>query len=160
VFILSACAGTNEEENTENEFNTEKNMKMESNNDDEMDMEEPDEDMDGMDYSGMSHSSSGEVPEGLEEAENKTYEVGSQAIIESDHMTGMNGAEATIVGAYDTTVYTVSYTQTTDGEAIEDHKWVIHEEIEGAGENSFEPGIRSDLKYRSYGRDGRSLSSN
>src|SRR5690625_1860486 len=120
-------------------------MKMESNNDDEMDMEEPDEDMDGMDYSGMSHSSSGEVPEGLEEAENKTYEVGSQAIIESDHMPGMNGAEATIVGAYDTTVYTVSYTPTTGGEPVENHKWVIHEEIEEAGDEPFEPGTEVTL---------------
>src|SRR5699024_2646510 len=128
--------------------------------DDERDMEEPDEDTAGMAYSGMSHPSSGDVPEGLEEAENKTYEAGSQAIVESDHMPCMNGTDAPIVGAYDTTVYTVTYTQTTEGEAIEDHKWVIHEEIEGAGENSGEPGIRSDLKYRSYGRDGRSLSSN
>lgn len=30
-------------------------------------------------------------------------------------MKGMNGAEATIVGAYDTTAYTVSYTPKTGG---------------------------------------------
>ncbi len=49
----------------------------------------------------MNHSSSGDVPEGLKAAENPTYEVGSQAIIESGHMESMKGAEATIVGAFD-----------------------------------------------------------
>ncbi|MFD2655500.1 YdhK family protein [Gracilibacillus thailandensis] len=137
VLILSACAGANEGENIETESNTEENV--ESNND-EMDMEESDtnEDMEGMDHSGMNHSSTGEVPEGLQEADNPTYEVGSQAIIESDHMPGMNGAEATIVGAYDTTVYTISYTP-TGGEPVKNHKWVIHEEIEEAGAEPFEP---------------------
>src|SRR5690625_4299937 len=139
VLILSACAVANEEENTETETNSEENV--ESNND-EMDMEESDtnEDMEGMDHSGMNHSSTGEVPEGLQEADNPTYEVGGQAIIESDHMPGMNGAEATIVGAYDTTVYTISYTPTTGGDPVENHKWVIHEEIEEAGDEPFEPG--------------------
>ncbi|WP_068672917.1 YdhK family protein [Oceanobacillus sp. Castelsardo] len=144
VLILSACAGADEKRNTETESNKEENV--ESNND-EMDMEESDtnEDMEGMDHSGMNHSSTGEVPEGLQEADNPTYQVGSQAIIESDHMSGMNGAEATIVGAYDTMVYTVSYTPTTGGEPIENHKWVIHEEIEEAGDEPFEPGTEVTL---------------
>ncbi|TXL65057.1 DUF1541 domain-containing protein [Cerasibacillus terrae] len=143
VLILSACVGANEEENTETESNTEENVA----NNNEMDMEESDtnEDMEGMDHSGMNHSSTGEIPEGLQEADNPSYEVGSQAIIESDHMPGMNGAEATIVGAYDTTVYTVSYTPTTGGEPVENHKWVIHEEIEEAGDEPFEPGTEVTL---------------
>lgn len=143
VLILSACAGTNEEENTETESNTEENVA----NNNEMDMEESDtnEDMEGMDHSGMNHSSTGEIPEGLQEADNPSYEVGSQAIIESDHMTGINGAEATNVGAYDTRVYTVSYTPTTSGEPVENHKWVIHEEIEEAGDEPFEPGTEVTL---------------
>ena len=156
VLILSACAGANEEENTETESGTEENMDMESNND-EMDMEESDtnEDTEGMDHSGMNHSSTGEVPEGLQEADNPTYEVGSQAIIESDHMSGMNGAEATIVGAYDTTVYTVSYTPTTGGEPVENHKWVIHEEIEEAGDEPFEQGTEVTLNANHMeGMDG------
>src|SRR5699024_9603751 len=65
VLILSACAGANEEENTETESNTEENVA----NNNEMDMEESDtnEDMEGMDHSGMNHSSTGEIPEGLQE---------------------------------------------------------------------------------------------
>src|SRR5699024_7591589 len=79
-----------------------------------------------MEHSADEMSSSGEVPEDLKEAENPTYEVGSRTIIEAEHMQGMDGAEATISGAFDTTVYTVSYTPTNGGDPVEDHKWVIH----------------------------------
>ena len=91
-------------------------------------------------HSNMNHSGSSEVPGGLKVSENPKYEVGSQSIIESDHMEGMKGAEATIVGAYDTTVYTISYTPTDGGERVENHKWVIHEEIQDAGDEPFKPG--------------------
>ncbi|MGN7401234.1 YdhK family protein [Cytobacillus praedii] len=94
----------------------------------------------GMDHSNMDMSSSGEIPEDLKAAENPTYPVGSKAKIESDHMEGMKGAEATIVGAYDTIAYTISYTPTTGGERVENHKWVIHEEIPEAGDKPLEPG--------------------
>ncbi|MCM3164075.1 MULTISPECIES: YdhK family protein [Bacillaceae] len=117
--VLGACSDPNNE-NTEGTENT--------------------ENMDGMDHSNMNHSSSGEVPEDLKVAENPTYGVGSQAIIESEHMEGMKGAKATIVGAYDTIVYAISYTPTTGGERVENHKWVIHEEIPDAGEEPLEPG--------------------
>ncbi|MBN8200051.1 YdhK family protein [Bacillus sp. NTK034] len=130
LFLLGACTNANDE-NAENNEGTENTEESQDN-----------EDMEGMDHEGMDHdmSSSGEVPEGLEEAASPTYEVGSKAIIESDHMSGMKGAEATIAGAYDTTVYTISYTPTTGGEKVEDHKWVIHEELEGVEEEPLEPG--------------------
>ena len=134
VFLLAACTGgteeTGPEENTGNE--TESNT--------EEDTESEADSHEGMDHSEMDMSSSGEVPENLKEAENPTYEVGSQATIETDHMEGMNGAEATIAGAYETTVYTVSYTPTTGGEEVTNHKWVIHEELEDPGEAPLEPG--------------------
>jgi hypothetical protein len=94
----------------------------------------------GMDHSGMNMSGSGEVPEGLEEAENPAFPVGSKAIITEAHMPGMEGAEATIVGAYDTTVYTISYDPTDGGERVEDHKWIIHEEIGDRQEEPYEAG--------------------
>jgi len=94
----------------------------------------------GADHSGMNHSGSGEVPEGLQEAANPKFKVGSEATIAADHMEGMNGAKATIAGAYSTIVYTVSYTPTTGGEKVTDHKWVIHEEIKDAGDALLEPG--------------------
>lgn len=92
------------------------------------------------DHSAMNHSSSGEVPEGLKEAANPKYKVGDTAQMTTDHMSGMKGAEAKITGAYDTTVYTVSYTPVTGGEEVTDHKWVIHEEIQDAGSEPFAPG--------------------
>lgn len=47
----------------------------------------------------MNHSGSSEVPADLKVAENPTFKVGSEAIIKTNHMQGMEGAVATIVGA-------------------------------------------------------------
>ncbi|MCM3790554.1 YdhK family protein [Domibacillus indicus] len=122
-FLLAACGDT-EEANVESEAKPTEQMEEEDT------------------HSGhnMNHSGSGEVPEGLEEAADPAYPVGSTAIIQHGHMDGMEGAEAKIVGAYDTTAYTVSYTPTNGGDPVEDHKWVIHEEIEDAGHKPFVAG--------------------
>lgn len=124
AITLSACAG----DEKETEMDTQEHKEMNT------------EESKGMEHSNMDMSGSGEVPENLKVAENPTFEVGSQAIIETDHMEGMKGAEATIVGAYDTTVYTVSYTPTTGGERVENHKWVIHEELGEPQSAPLEPG--------------------
>lgn len=125
ILILGACGNT-KSANPHNKENTEATGNM-----------------DGMDHGSMNHSGSGEIPEGLKAAENPTYAVRSQAIIESDHMPGMKGAKATIVGAYDTTVYTISYTPTSGGPEVKDHKWVIHEELRDAGKEPLEPGTEA-----------------
>ncbi|MBJ6362591.1 YdhK family protein [Paenibacillus sp. MAHUQ-46] len=91
-------------------------------------------------HAGMDHSSSSGAPEGMREASSPTFPVGSKAVIADSHMSGMEDAETTIAGAYDTTVYTVSYTPVTGGERVTDHKWVVHEEIKGAGNEPFKPG--------------------
>lgn len=91
-------------------------------------------------HEGMNHSSSGEVPAGLEDAANPKFPVGSEAVIAADHMEGMDGATATIVGAYNTTVYTISYIPTTGGERVTNHKWVIHQELKDAGEDPYQAG--------------------
>ncbi|MFD1136822.1 YdhK family protein (plasmid) [Paenibacillus urinalis] len=123
ALMLSACGGANDENQNEN-----------------ADMNQGTEENTGMDHSEMNHSTSGEVPENLKEAENPKYPVGTKAIIKEGHMEGMKGAEATIVGAYDTTAYAISYTPTTGGEPVENHKWVIHEELVDAGEEPLAPG--------------------
>ncbi|SFG31912.1 Protein of unknown function [Halobacillus alkaliphilus] len=137
LLVLAACSGGNEEgqngesnqsENQSEETTSEENKEMESDSHEDMD-----------------HSGSSEVPEGLKEAENPTYEVDSQAIIKADHMSGMEGAEATIAGAYDTVAYVVSYDPTNGGEKVENHKWVIHEEIEEADEEPFKSGAEVTL---------------
>ena len=101
----------------------------------------PEEESQEMDHSSMEHSNSGDVPEDVKESENPAFPVGSTAILKEGHMEGMKGAEATIAGAYDTIAYSVSYTPTNGGEKVEDHKWVIQEEIDEAnGETALEPG--------------------
>jgi len=137
ALVLAACGG-NEETAPDNGTDTEND----STENTEMNEEsQPEEESDESDHhSGMNHSSSGEVPEDLANEEDQTYPVGSEALITTNHMGGMEGAIATIDGAYDTTVYIVTYTPTTGGEKVEDHKWVIHEEIENAEEETYEPG--------------------
>lgn len=129
--LLVACSnGNNRKSNSSTDHN---NMKM-SDSDKGMDMD-------------MEHSdNSGEVPAGLKVAKNPKYKVGSHVIIHADHMKGMDGAKATVVGAYDTTVYSVSYTPTTGGEKVNNHKWVIQEEIKGAGDKPFKPGDEVTLE--------------
>jgi hypothetical protein len=98
-----------------------------------------------MNHSDMNHSSSSEVPQGLKAAKNPKYAIGGQAIIQADHMPGMKGAKATIVGAYDTTAYAVSYTPTTGGQPVKNHKWVVHEEIKNVGNETLKPGSQVTL---------------
>lgn len=158
LLVLGACGNNNDE--NQQPANDETENANQENNEGNMDMEDSgsEEDMGGMDHSNMDMSSSGEVPEGLKDAENPKYPVGSKAIITDAHMEGMKGAEATIVGAYDTTVYTVSYTPTTGGERVENHKWVIHEELIDAGEAPVEPGteVKTEASHME-GMEGATL---
>jgi hypothetical protein len=85
------------------------------------------------------HSGSSEIPKGLKEAKNPTYKIGSQVVVKAHHKKGMYGAKATIVGAYDTTAYEVTYTPTTGGPVVKNHKWVIQEEIKNAGTKMIKP---------------------
>ncbi|MFI2857364.1 YdhK family protein [Paenibacillus sp. JSM ZJ436] len=87
-----------------------------------------------------SHSTTGKVPEGLKEAANPMFQAGSQVMIRDEHMPGMKGAQATVAGAYETVVYTVSYTPVAGGDEVTNHKWVIHEEIQDAGSDPLKAG--------------------
>lgn len=126
--LLVACG---EDETTNNDTNMNDQME---------------ETMDGNDHSGMDMSGSGDVPEGLKSAENPTFAVGDKAIITEAHMPGMEGAEATIVGAYDTVVYSISYDPMHGGERVEDHKWIIHEEVKNATTEPYEVGDEIDVE--------------
>ena len=86
-------------------------------------------------HGGHDHPADGGAPPaGIEEAEDPTYPVGTEVILTADHMPGMDGATATISGAFDTTTYSVSYTPTDGGDPVTNHKWVVHEELEDPGE--------------------------
>ena len=91
----------------------------------------------------MVHDDSGVIPEGLMEAQNPTYKLGDTVIMQAGHM---EGAEATIVGAFDTTAsvaYEVSYDPTNGDPRVENHQWVIQEEIMDAGTDPF--GVGSEV---------------
>ncbi len=107
------------------------------------------------DHGGMVHDESGEIPEGLAEAENPTYPVGSQVIIQTDHMPGMEGADGTIEGAFDTIAYEVTYPDTETGETVANHKWVVHEEMVDAQEEPYQAGDEVELAaYHMPGMQG------
>ncbi|RCW67017.1 DUF1541 domain-containing protein [Saliterribacillus persicus] len=143
LLLLAACGNEADEPAPPEETGSEEEQNTEADNNDTE--AESHGEMENDDHSGMNMSGSGEVPEELEQAESPTYEVDSKAIIEADHMEGMKGAEATIAGAYNTTVYSVSYTPTNGGERVTDHKWVIHEELEEATESPLKEGDEATL---------------
>jgi hypothetical protein len=78
----------------------------------------------------MMHHHSGEIPTGMKVAENPKYPVGTKVTLTATHMSGMENAQATIVGAYDTTIYEVSYQPTNGSAEVKNHKWVVQEELE------------------------------
>ncbi|MGM0898176.1 MAG: YdhK family protein [Bacillota bacterium] len=146
ALTLSACGGADEEainpaDPEEQAETTEQADEAMEDTEENGEMQEGDDGDDGHGgHDGMDHSSSGEVPDDLAEAENPTYAVDDTAIIQADHMPGMDGATATIVGAYDTTAYSISYTPTDGGTPVENHKWVIHEELEDAQDDPYAEG--------------------
>ncbi|WBL19091.1 YdhK family protein [Citricoccus sp. NR2] len=94
----------------------------------------------GGDHDGMDHpADGGPVPDGMVDATDPTYPVGSEVTLTANHMHGMDGATATIVGAYDTYTYSVDYTP-EEGSPVLDHKWVVQEEIEDAGDQRLADG--------------------
>jgi len=76
---------------------------------------------------GMNHD--GMVPSSMKDAANPKFPVGSNVILLADHMEGMKGAKAQVVGAFDTTMYEVSYKPKTGGPMVKNHRWVVQEEL-------------------------------
>lgn len=97
-------------------------------------------------HGGMDHpADGGPVPEGMTEATDPAYPVDTEVTLAADHMEGMDGATATIVGAYDTYTYSVDYTPTTGGDPITDHRWVVQEELADAGDERLADGTEVTL---------------
>lgn len=148
LVLAVGCTNNNDESKSSNQNNNHDNMNMDTDS-------STGDNMENMDHEHMDMSSSSEMPNGLKEEENPTYKVGSKAIIQEGHMDGMKGAEATIVGAYHTIAYAVSYTPTNGGEKVENHKWVIHEEIVKPAQAKLEPGTEVTLNAEHMtGMDG------
>lgn len=100
----------------------------------------------GVGDSTMEHPmDGGPAPAGITDAATPEYPVGTEVKLTADHMDGMDGAKATIVGAYDTYTYAVNFTPTTGGDPVKDHKWVVQEEIEDAGDQRIADGTEVTL---------------
>ncbi|WP_367402039.1 YdhK family protein [Kocuria marina] len=88
----------------------------------------------------------GPAPEGIAAAEKPTYPVGTQVTLTTDHMEGMRDAPATVVGAYKTVAYAVNYTPTDGGPEVINHKWVVQEELQGAGSERLADGTEVTIE--------------
>ncbi|ART79015.1 YdhK family protein [Oceanisphaera avium] len=73
-------------------------------------------------------------------AENPTFPIGTTVIIKSEHNKGMKDAKATIVGAYETVAYSVTYKPSNGEPEISDSKWIVDEEIVDENDVAFEVG--------------------
>ncbi|RPF55281.1 DUF1541 domain-containing protein [Aquisalibacillus elongatus] len=88
-----------------------------------------------MHHMDMVYRGSPEVPSDLEVATDPSFEVGERVVSRADHMVGMmDGIEVTIVGAFDTVAYATTYTSTNSGMLVENHKWIVREEIVEKGD--------------------------
>lgn len=104
-------------------------------------------DKSGSSDGGMDHPMDGRAaPAGIEDAASSKFPVGTEVTLTADHMEGMDGAKATIAGAYDTYTYAVNFTPTTGGEPVKDHKWVVQEEIKDAGDQRLADGTEVALE--------------
>ncbi|AZA09058.1 YdhK family protein [Corynebacterium pseudopelargi] len=89
---------------------------------------------------GAHKTDGGEAPAGMKEAENPRFKVGEKVRIDAEHMPGMEDAIGTVTGAYTTTVYEVNYDPTDGSPRVEDHKWVVQEELQDPGAEPLQDG--------------------
>lgn len=81
-------------------------------------------------HAGHNHNmDGGAAPAGMHAMPNAKYPVGTTVKLTADHMPGMAGSDAKIVGAFHTTTYSVNYLPTDGGSEVIDHKWVVAEEL-------------------------------
>lgn len=98
---------------------------------------------------GLSACGGTAAPDVLEQVEivpKPAFTVGSEVILKASHQPGMQGAKAKIVGAYDTTAYSVTYTPTTGEPPVKGYKWIIQEEIKNYIKQPYNPGTEVVLK--------------
>lgn len=95
------------------------------------------ETMDVLGHSHMEHDDEGRLPGGIKIMREPTYKVGDDVILNHGHMAGMEGAQAVIVAAFETTAYEISYTATDGSGPVLNHRWIVHEEVENYQETPY-----------------------
>lgn len=158
ALTLAACANTDQSETSasseENVSQTDETTSADSTStasaeSSSMEMDEESmaghEDMDS--HMEMAHNRNEEAPTNMTEATNPLYPVGSKVHMTEPHMPSMGGVTAEVTGAYDTTLYTVTFTPKDSDMEMKDHKWVVAEEMVAEdGKESFENGDTVILK--------------
>ncbi|KAA9246714.1 YdhK family protein [Corynebacterium amycolatum] len=144
VLVLAGCSSddsaSTEASSTGSETSSSVSATSTEGHDDMDDMDDADEHGGHGDHgddamAGHDHpADGGPAPEGMIAADNAKFPVGSEVQVLADHMPGMKGAEGKVVGVFNTTTYSVSYTPTDGSEPVKDHRWVVHEELENPGE--------------------------
>lgn len=144
VLVLAGCSSddsaSTEASSTVSETSSSVSATSSEGHDDMDDMDDADEhgghgDQGDDAMAGHDHpADGGPAPEGMIAADNAKFPVGSEVQVLADHMPGMKGAEGKVVGVFNTTTYSVSYTPTDGSEPVKDHRWVVHEELENPGE--------------------------
>lgn len=86
-------------------------------------------------HQAVNESTWGELPEGIKEAKNPKYPVGTKVIINAAHDAEMKGQEGVVVGAYDTIAYSVTYQPTNEDHEEVNYKWVVQEEVKGMADD-------------------------
>lgn len=108
----------------------------------------------------MTHDDEGRLPGNIKIEREPKYKVGDDVQINATHMPGMEGAQGTVVAAFDTTAYEISYTPTDDSEPVENHRWIVQEEIAEAADQEdvdapFEVGAEVTVEaYHMPGMEG------
>lgn len=92
------------------------------------------------DHTMMEHDDEGRLPGNIKIEREPTYQVGDDATLLEGHMPGMEGATVTIIAAFDTVAYEISYDPTDGSERVENHRWIVHEEIADEGAEPYQVG--------------------
>lgn len=140
LFLLGGCGTADEEQSQSTESESQVSETQEASSQSESSSEGSSEMM------HMEHDDTGELPDGIQEADNPTYAVGDEVTIQTDHMAGMNDAQGIVVGAFDTVAYEVSYSPTNGGDPVMNHKWVVQEEVADSGDEIIENGTEVILE--------------
>ena len=73
-------------------------------------------------------------------ADNPAFPTNSKVVINSEPIKGIKGATGTVVAAFDTIAYSVSYTPSIGSVQVRDYKWIVNEELVDENDVAFDVG--------------------
>ncbi|WP_414053089.1 YdhK family protein [Macrococcus animalis] len=95
-------------------------------------------------HAHMNHNNEA-TPKNMVKATNPKYNVGDEVKITEEHMAGMKDAEGKVKEVYTTYVYEVSYQPKNGDKKVNNHKWVVNEELKDAPKSGFKKGEKAEM---------------